>query len=186
MREVLCGLFFQRATMSPTMKTKLSLLLSIAALAALPLPAQTKVETVLAEAITTPKNAVALIGWAALEAPESAPQLAAAAFAALPEQSIDIVRALLKAAPAQATGIVRAAITAQPDKAFDIASAAITTLPAQSAEILKTAVESAPESTRAKVATLTPVQEANASRTTRATTPFPTQPIRPDIVSPSS
>lgn len=168
------------------MKTNLSLLLSIVALAGAPLHAGTKTETVIAEAVSSPKNAVALIGWAAVENPESAPQLAAAALLALPDQSIEIVRALLKAVPARAAAIVRAAIVVQPDKAVDIASVAIVTLPAQTAEITKAAAEAAPEAVRARIAALTPPQEAQASRTVPSTTPFPAQPIRPDLVSPSS
>lgn len=169
-----------------TMKTNLSILLSIVALAAAPLHAQTKTDAVVAEAIASPKNAAALIGWAAVENPESAPQLAAAAVTALPEQSVDIVRALLKAAPSQAAAIVRAAIVVRPDKAVDIASVAVVTLPAQASEITKAAAEAAPASVRTQIAALKAPEEARASRTAPSTTPFPTQPIRPDIVSPSS
>jgi len=168
------------------MKTKLILFTSLLALAAHPLRAETNVETVVFEAVSNQKNAVAIFGWAVMEDPSSAPQLVAAAFTALPEKAVEILRAALKAAPGQAVAIVRAAIQAKPERALELASFALATLPAQAREIVTAAAEAAPESARAQIAALTPPEEARASRNSRpAARQFPAQPVRPDVVSPS-
>jgi len=95
---------------------------------------------------------------------------------------------VLKVLPKRAVEIVRASILAQPRLAPEIAAVAAGTLPDQSAEIIAAAVDAAPADLRsAIVAPTTGGAIPGGGDTGRAAAPsFPAQPVRPDLVSPSS
>lgn len=153
------------------------------------LSAQPTVESVLANAERHPRNAASIVAVAAGEEPDLLLPLTAAAVEALPDQAIAIVKALLKLSPKDAVDIVHEAVTAQPSLAVRIASTAIALLPDQAAAIKKSAFEAAPQDVRADILAIStgdtqpsdPVTNADKSSGN-----FPDQPVRADLVSPSS
>jgi len=157
-------------------------------LAAVALHAEFKIDTVLASAKSDPKNAPAIIAFAAVDNPKFLLPLVSASVDALPEQAVEIVRALLKVAPKQALEIVRAAVIAQPKLVGGISSVAVALLPDRADQIIKVANDAAagvPETAEASPTggNLGPNGVAGSSPSAPA---FPAQPIRPDLVSPSS
>ena len=70
-------------------------------LATVALHAEFKVDTVLANAKSDPKNAPAIVAFAAVDNPKFLLPLLSAAVDAFPDQAVEIVQALLKANPAQ-------------------------------------------------------------------------------------
>lgn len=151
------------------------------------LHAETKLESVLTNAKSDPKNAPAIIAFAAVEEPKSLLPLVTAAVQSFPERAVEIVRAVLKVAPKQAQDIVRAAILAQPKLAVKISSMAAALLPDQAEQIIKVASDAAAGGPEEAVASpnenLGPKGAASAAP---GLPPFPAQSIRPDLVSPSS
>jgi hypothetical protein len=86
--------------------------------------------------------------------------------------------------PVSAVEIVRAAILAQPRLASDITSAAVGVLPGQTPEIITAATDVAPPDLRGAIAA--PTTGGGAGGGAPTVPPFPAQPIRPDLVSPST
>jgi len=143
--------------------------------------------TVVANALADPKNAPAIVALAVAQNPKSLDAIVAAVVAALPGQAAGIVQALLNIDPGQATQIVEDAIKADPKAAAQITMAAVTALPAQSAAIIAAATSVAPADLQSAVAS--PSGDGlggNSTGTTPAASGFPSQPVQPDLVSPSS
>ena len=157
-------------------------------LAAVALHAEFKIDTVLASEKSDPKNAPAIIAFAAVDNPKFLLPLVSASVQAFPGQAVEIVRAMLKVAPKQVLEIVRAAVSAQPKQADGISSVAVAALPDQADQIIKTANEAAagaPE-TAEPSPTGGNLGPNGAAGVSPSAPPFPAQPIRPDLVSPSS
>jgi hypothetical protein len=171
-------------------------LMTVAAfvLATAGLRAQFSVDSVVANAAGDPANAPAIVANAAVKHPKFLIRIVSATVAALPKQAADIVRALIKVDPDQADDIVRAAIHAQPRLAVRITDAALQVLPENlDAEIIRVAVSAAPDDLKDEVAESTGDNGGdtggrggggNGGSTGQAA--FPSQPINPDLVSPSS
>jgi hypothetical protein len=155
-------------------------------LATVALRAEVKVDSMLANAKSDPKNAPAIVALAAVDNPKFLLPIVSASVEALPNQAVEIVRALLKIAPKQALEIVRAAINAQPQLAGRISSMAAAMFPDQAEQIVKAADDAAagvPETAEASPTSSNLGGSAGAFPSAPA---FPAQPIRPDLVSPSS
>lgn len=152
-------------------------------------PAEFKVETVVAAALRDVKNAPAIIALAAGDNPKFLAQITAAALTALPDQSVEIVQTLLEVAPKQYAEIVQAAIHAQPKLSVEITSMALAALPDQSAGIMKAALAAAPPEQRGAINAVAKEKGAETSNPGAGQAPaptFPSQPINPNLVSPSS
>lgn len=152
-----------------------------------------KVEVTIANALGSPKNAPAIIGLAVIDNPKSLLELVSAGVTAFPEQTVEIVRVVLKFAPKRALEIVRAAIIAQPKLAPEIVAMAALTFPDLIEKFNDIAYELSPDEMKARGKTVSfapveqPLKSRGASSTSGNTPPsFPAQPIRPDLVSPSS
>jgi len=133
------------------------------------------------------KNAPAIVATAALDNPKFLLQIVSASVAAFPEQTVEIVRAVLKVAPKQVLEIVRAATIAQPTLAVRISSMAAAMLPEQADDIIRVAGDAAagtPET--AEASPNSDLGPKGGSGARPVAPPFPAQPIRPDLVSPSS
>lgn len=138
-----------------------------------------------------PRNAPAIVAMAAVENPKAISRIVAAGVKALPKQTLSIVRAVLRVEPKQAAAVVRAAILAEPRLATEIANEATTLLPDQASAITKAAVAAAPEDLKDSIGGSTDggsenLGEVNASGGTPPAPSFPSQPVQPDVVSPSS
>jgi hypothetical protein len=157
-------------------------------LATVALHAEFRIGDVLASAKSDPKNAPAIIAFAAVDNPRFLLPLLSGSVEALPDQAVEIVRALLKVAPNKALDIVRVAIQAQPKLAVKISSVAVALLPDQADQIIKVAGDTAagaPETAEASP-TGGDIGPNGAAGASPSAPPFPAQPIRPDLVSPSS
>lgn len=137
-----------------------------------------------------PKNAPAIVALAAVENPRAISRIVTAGIKALPKQTLAIVKAVLRVSPKQAPAIVKAAILAQPRLAVEIANEATTLVPDEASEITKAAEAVAPEDLRDSIAGseggTDNLGESRASGGAPPTPGFPTQPVQPDLVSPSS
>jgi len=172
------------------------------------------VAKVIALAMKEPKHAPLVIEYAAEDNPSLLFPLIEAAVKAFPDQAVAIVAALMKAVekgPADRLSeaersqrrkrqreILSAAILAAPKLAVPLTEMALGRFSAQSAELLETALAAAPAELRAEIAAVArKISEADAARPVsvpagdRKAPPasrggFPTQPVRPDLISPSS
>jgi hypothetical protein len=169
------------------MNARLFFLITTIVVANIGRAADPTVDSVVAGARSDPANAPAIVALAVIEHPKSLERIVTDSVAALPDRAVDIVRALLKVAPKQAAAIVGAAIQGAPKLAVEITTAAVALLPDRRAEIIAAAVDAAPVELRG-VFTAPMGESLRASGITSDTTPpsFPAQPIRPDLVSPSS
>jgi hypothetical protein len=168
----------------------------------------------MALAMKEPKQAPLVIEYAAEDNPSLLLPLVDAAVKAFPDQAVAIVAALMKAVekgPAdrltdaerlkrrkRQREILGAAILAAPKLAVPLTEMALARFSGQATELLETALAAAPAELRTEVAAVAKkISEAEAARavpaqagdrkgppTTRGG--FPTQPVRPDLVSPSS
>jgi hypothetical protein len=158
------------------------------------LRAEFSIDSLVANAAADPGNAPAIVANAAVKNPKFLTRIVSATVAAFPRQAVDIVRALLKVDPDYAKEIVRAAIRSQPKLAVKITDAAVQALPDMSAALVKTAIDAAPDDIKDDIAAS--VQDnaggepsggrAAGNGGTTASGSFPSQPINPDLVSPSS
>lgn len=172
------------------------------------------VAKVMALAMKEPKQAALVIEYAAEDNPSLLLPLVDAAVKAFPDQAVAIVAALMKAVekgPAdrltdaerlkrrkRQREILGAAILAAPKLAVPLTEMALARFSGQATELLEAALAAAPAELRTEVAAVAKkISEAEAARavpaqagdrkgppTTRGG--FPTQPVRPDLVSPSS
>jgi len=152
-----------------------------------------RVEAIIANALGSPKNAPAIIGLAVIDNPKSLLAIVGAAVTALPEQTVEIVRVVLKFVPKRAVEVVRAAILAQPKLAPELVVMASLSYPELTEEFNKVAFEIAPDEMKLRGKTVSfapaeePIRARGAVSTSTSNAPsFPVQPIRPDLVSPSS
>jgi len=140
-----------------------------------------------------PRNAPAIVAMAAVENPHSIARVITAGVRALPRQTLAIEKAVLQVEPRQAPTIVRAAILAQPTKAVEITATATKLFPDQAAAIKKAALAVAPSDAKDTIAGTAGdsgsddnLGESKASGGPPAAPAFPSQPVQPDLVSPSS
>ena len=168
------------------MKTKLSVFLFACLAVTGTVRAEFKLASVVTEARNDKKNAPAIVANAALDNPKALLQIVKAAVKALPDEATAILEELLKVAPKRAAEIVKTAILAQPNLARELTSVAMTTLPEQATEILKAAVDAAPDDLKSAVAATTVETHELRDSSVAKVPSFPVQPIRPDLVSPSS
>jgi hypothetical protein len=139
-----------------------------------------------------PKNAPAIVAMAVVDNPKAVSRIVTAGVKALPKQAVSIVKAALRVDPKQAVSIVKAAILAEPRLAVEITNAATATLPGQSAEITKAAEAVAPEDLKESIAGsgsdggTDNLGESKVSGGSPPAPSFPSQPVQPDLVSPSS
>jgi len=177
------------------------LIVLIAGLSALcPLRAEPKEDAAKADAFVTSaardlRSAALFLSFQAEDNPQLATQIVAAALAAeaLKDQSLEIVEQIMKTVPKRRLEILRAAILARPAFAVLFTELALTlSPPAQAAEIVKVATEAAPKEFHAAIAALPDKvvrfddAPSQAQPVPPAANPFPLQPVRPDLVSPSS
>ena len=172
------------------------------------------VAKVMALAMKEPKQAPLVIEYAAEDNPSLLLPLVDAAVKAFPDQAVAIVAALMKAVekgPAdrltdaerlkrrkRQREILGAAILAAPKLAVPLTEMALARFSRQASELLETALAAAPAELRTEVAAVAKkISEAEAARAVPASAGdrkgppttrggFPTQPVRPDLVSPSS
>ena len=172
------------------------------------------VAKVMALAMKEPKQAPLVIEYAAEDHPSLLLPLVDAAVKAFPDQAVAIVAALMKAVekgPAdrltdaerlkrrkRQREILGAAILAAPKLAVPLTEMALARFSGQATELLETALAAAPAELRTEVAAVAKkISEAEAARAVPASAGdrkgppttrggFPTQPVRPDLVSPSS
>jgi hypothetical protein len=175
------------------MKTKysfgLAVFLGFAAIGS----AQVDLQALVINIRSDPKNSPAIVAMAVVENPRSVSRIVATSVKALPRHTVNIVKAALRVAPKQATSIVRAAILAEPSLAVEITNAATAAVPDQSAAILKVAVAAAPADLKDQIGG-TPesassddnLGESKGSSGPPPSVSFPSQPVQPDLVSPSS
>jgi len=154
-------------------------------LSAASLRADPEVDAVMARARESRQNSAAIVANAALDHPKSLLPLVTASMTELPAQAAEILKLLLKVQPKQAAAIVRAAVLAQPELAKEIAAVAIATLPDQADALLQAAVDAAPEAARIEIAALKDNPPGTTGQSLKSPG-FPVQPIRPDLISPSS
>lgn len=169
---------------------------SLAALAVCASFASAEVDTdrIIAQARLDLDNAPAVVATAIAADEEDAAPILTAALVRIPERALGIFRAAVEVLPGRAKEFVRIAILAQPRLAPEIVTTALILLPGQAAGLIEAAVEVAPESVRTAIAapgngrgaTFDPSGRIPGASTGRpASPPFPAQPIRPDLVSPS-
>jgi len=177
------------------------LLVLIAGLSALGhLRADPKEDTAKADAFVTSaardlRSAALFLSFQAEDNPRLATQIVTAALAAeaLEDHSVAIVEEIMKTVPKQRLEILRAAILARPEFAVPFTELALTlSTPAQAAEIVKVATEAAPKEVHPAITALPDKfvrfddAPSQAQPVPPAANPFPLQPVRPDLVSPSS
>jgi hypothetical protein len=140
-----------------------------------------------------PRNAPAIVAMAALDNPKAVSRIVGVAVKTLPKETLGIVRAALRAEPGQATAIVRAAILAAPRLAVEITNEATTLLPDQTAAITKAAEAAAPDDLKDAIAGSAGSEsggdnlgDSKVSGGAPPSPSFPSQPVSPDVVSPSS
>jgi hypothetical protein len=156
-------------------------------LAASALRAEVNINSVINSARRDPKNAPAIIAFAAIDNPKALLPILSAAVAAFPDQAVEIVRALLKVAPKQVVEIVHAAVLAQPKLSTDIVTVALAAAPEQAAAIQRTADDAAKNEVETAIASPSDTNLGGGTNSgAPSAPPFPAQPIRPDLVSPSS
>jgi|GEM_PF-1939850 len=172
-------------------------------------------ELVAAAVRELPEQAAAIVGGlmkavskqqAAADQPPSPQQVArqtqaqqeilSTAIQARPERAADITTFALALFPAKSTAFIQTAVAAVPaaQRAEFIQTAVAAVPAAQRAEFIQTAVAAVPAAQRAEIAALaTKVAVANPPSPSNVPAPlpaasavFPTQPVRPDLVSPSS
>ncbi len=191
------------------MKTLLSLVLMVSSLGFTARAAEpVTVDQIVALAKKDLRNAALVIEYAAEDNPKLLLPLVGAAVRALPEQAAAIVGGLLKAVPKQQSAeateqqkarqtelqqeILRTALQALPERAAEITAAALALFPDKTAAFIQAAVAVVPPAQRDEIAAL-------ADKVVRFETPpaaaavqpapavsFPIQPLRVDVVSPSS
>jgi hypothetical protein len=187
-------LLFDAGISHKNMNTRIFITIAALFLTTAGLKAQFSVDSVVANAAGDPENAGAIVANAVVKHPKLLARIVTACVSALPKQAADIVRALLKVDPDHANDILRAAIHAQPRLAVKITDAALQTLPENmDADIIKTAVNAAPDDLKDEVAESTGDNEGDngghaggGNGGTSGPASFPSQPINPDLVSPSS
>jgi len=175
------------------MKTKF-----LAGLALLAVGATLRADDFSAQSLATnvrsdPRNAPAIVAMAAVENPRAITRVITAGVRALPRQTLAIEKAVLQVAPKQAPAIVRAAILAQPARAVEITATATKLFPDQAAAITKAALAVAPADAKEAIAGTASdsssddnLGESKASGGPPPAPSFPSQPVQPDLVSPSS
>jgi len=176
------------------MKTKVLVLLVTLFVFASLASAEPDTARVVAQARLDLDNAPAVIATAITASPDDAASILAAALVQIPERALAILRAALEVMPDRAKEFVRIAILAQPRLAPEIVTTALTLFPDQAAELIAAAVEVAPEDVRSAIAapgngngaTFDPSGRIPGTFTGKPPSPpFPAQPIRPGLVSPS-
>jgi hypothetical protein len=139
-------------------------------------------------------NAPAVVATAITESPDDAGAILTLALVQIPERALAILRAAMEVMPGRAKEFVRIAILAQPKLSPEIVTTALTLYPDEAAELIAAAVEVAPEEMRTAIAapgngngaTFNPSGRSPGSvRGRPPAPPFPAQPIRPGLVSPS-
>jgi hypothetical protein len=176
------------------MKTKvLFLLAGLLAGASIGL-GETEINKVVAEARVDLDNAPAVVATAITNAPDDAGEILTGALVKIPERALAILRAALEVMPDKAKDFVRIAVLAQPKLAPEIVTTALTLYPDQAAELIAAAVEVAPDDVKSAIAapgngngaTFDPSGRIPGTyRGPPAAPPFPAQPIKPGLVSPS-
>lgn len=176
------------------MKTKVLLLLGTL-LAVLPAGfGAADVTAIVAKARIDLDNAPAVVATAITEEPDASAAILTAALVQIPERALAIFRGALEVMPDKAKEFVRIAILAQPKLSPEIVTTVLALYPDQAAGLIAAAVEVAPEDVRSAIAapgngngaTFSPAGRIPGAVTGRpAAPPFPAQPIRPGLVSPS-
>lgn len=177
------------------MKTKVVLVLAALCAAALAGLAAPDVSKIVERARIDLDNAPAVVATAITEAPDDSAAILTGALVQIPERALGILRAAMEVMPGKAKEIVRIGILAQPRLSPEIVTTALTLFPEQAAGLVAAAVEVAPEEMRTAIAapgngngaTFAPSGRIPGTfRGRPAAPPFPAQPIRPGLVSPSS
>ncbi|HUG09960.1 MAG TPA: hypothetical protein VMM36_03050 [Opitutaceae bacterium] len=171
-------------------------LLSLVALIALVSVGHAKVDVkkLVANARVDLDNAPAGIATAISQQPKEADEILTGAVVEIPERAVAILAAALEVMPGHAKEFVRISIIAQPELSQEFVSTAIALFPDQASEIIATAIEVAPEDMKSAIAapgrgngaTFDPSGRIPGTyRGKPPSPPFPAQPIKPGIVSPS-
>jgi len=194
----------------PHMKKIISLALAVCAMVLPIIGAESvTVEQIIALAKKDPKNAALVIEYAVEDNPRLMLEIVAAAVRELPEQAAAIVGALIKAVPvanlqsgppteqqkAKQTDvqreILRTAVQALPERATEITQSALNLFPAKAATFIDAVAAVVPAAQRAEITALASkvvVPDSAAPQPTvrqPTNTPFPPQPPRGDVISPS-
>jgi hypothetical protein len=153
------------------------------------------VARIVAQARIDLDNAPAVVATAITEQPDDSAPILTGALVQIPERALAILRAAMEVMPKKAKEFVRIGILAQPKLSPEIVTTALTLFPEQAAELVAAAVEVAPEEMRSAIAapgngngaTFDPSGRIPGTfRGRPPAPPFPAQPIRPGLVSPSS
>lgn len=148
--------------------------------------ADVDLEALVKVARNSSKNAPAIVADAAAENPKERARIVAAAVAAMPDRAVEIVRAVLQASPKDAAEVVKAAIQSLPKLADEIVPMAVAMYPAYAVQIRQAAEEASRDVETAVAAPSEKGLGQGAGMTGSSAPAFPAQPIRPDLVSPSS
>jgi hypothetical protein len=174
-----------------TMKTKFLMGAALLSVISVLNAAEFNAESLTINMRSDPKNAPAIVALAVAENPKAAARIVSTAVKALPKETVSIVKAVLRVDPKQAAAIVRAAILAEPRLAAEITNAATRLLPDEAAEITKAAEAAAPDDLKDSIAGSDNggsdnLGDSKASGGAPPSPSFPSQPVSPDVVSPSS
>lgn len=190
----LVGMALPRRSSASPMKTKVLVLLATLMVFASAGYAGAEVSKIVARARLDLDNAPAVVATAITQEPDDAAAILTGALVQIPERALAILRAALEVMPERAKEFVRIAILAQPKLSPEIVTTALTLYPDQAAELIAAAVEVAPEDVRTAIAapgngngaTFDPSGRIPGTfRGKPPAPPFPAQPIRPGLVSPS-
>ena len=152
------------------------------------------IDKIVTEARLDLDNAPAVVATVITTEPDDAVDILTGALVKIPERALAILRAALEVMPDRAKDFVRIAILAQPKLAPEIVTTALTLFPDKTAELIAAAVEVAPEDVRSAIAAPGNGNGATFDASGRIpgtftgrppSPPFPAQPIKPGLVSPS-